>query len=51
MNYLNCKKCLVKKCEVYRSEQLSKAWNDLLDTIGNDFGLYKLLHWLAAKFK
>lgn len=51
MRCLKCDKCLEKKCDVYRSEQLSKAWNNLLDTIGKEIGLYKLLDWLSARLK
>lgn len=51
MECMHCEKCLEMKCDVYRSEQLNKAWNKLLDTIGKEFGLYKLLDWLDAKLK
>jgi hypothetical protein len=49
MKCLNCDKCLEKKCDIYRSEAMSKAWNALIETIGKDLGLYKLLDWLEKK--
>lgn len=49
MKCLQCKDCLKEKCDIYRSEQLSKAWNELLNNIGKGLGLYKLLDWLTKK--
>jgi hypothetical protein len=51
MDCRHCEKCLKKNCNVYRSERLSKAYNELLDTIGKDFGLYKLIEWLNNRLK
>jgi hypothetical protein len=45
MKCLHCEKCLEKKCDVYRSEQLNKAWNIFLDAIGT----YKPIDWVIKK--
>lgn len=51
MECMKCEECLKEKCDIYRSEKLSVAWNELLDTIGKDFGLYKLFDWLTKFIK
>ena len=51
MQCLKCEECLKTKCDIYRSRELKRAWEELLNEISKALKLDKFIEWLAKKLE